>query len=101
MQRIDRHAARAQTTRELFGKKRHCQFRLSIKCEWLIEALTIEIVEQDPLGRRLLDARIAAHNHDPSGTAANRIGEAIDEREMRDVIDEKLQFDAVACLQGG
>lgn len=31
----------------------------------VIEALTVEIVEHDSLSRRLLDARIAAHNHDP------------------------------------
>jgi hypothetical protein len=41
-------------------------------------------------GRRLRDARVAAHDHDSPGAAAKRIGEAIDEREMRDVIDEKL-----------
>jgi hypothetical protein len=63
---------------------------LSKKCEWIIEALPAEIIEQDSCSRRLLDARIAAHDHDPSSTAANRIGEAIDEREMRDVVDEKL-----------
>jgi len=100
MQRIDRHAARGQATREFLGIKRRRQFGLPIKRERIIEASTIEIVEQHSLGRCLLDARIAAHNHDPPGTTANRFGEAIDEREMRDVIDEKLQFDAVTYLQG-
>src|SRR5258706_14089401 len=100
MQRIDRYAARAQATREFFGIQRRCQFRLSIKCGWVIEASTVEIVEQDSLSRRLLDARIAADDHDSPVTAADRSGEAIDEREMRYMIAEKLKFDAEARLKG-
>src|ERR1700730_17607731 len=45
MQRIDRHAARGQTTREFFGVQRRRQFRLAVKCEWVIEASTIQIIE--------------------------------------------------------
>jgi len=101
MQGIDGHAARGQTPGKLLGIQRCSQFRLAMERERIIEALTAEIVEHDSLCRRPLDARIAAHDHDPPGTAANRTGQAIDQREMCEVIDEKLELDPVACQQGG
>ncbi|MDB6085023.1 MAG: hypothetical protein JWN43_2904 [Gammaproteobacteria bacterium] len=101
IRRVDRHASECQTAREFFGEQRGRQFRLSIKCARIIETPAIEIIEHDSLRRRPLDAGIAAYDHDPARPAPNGIGKAIHEREMRDVIDEKLRFDTVKCLQGG
>jgi hypothetical protein len=47
----------------------------------------------------MLDARIAAYDHDPAGPAPNHIHQPIDEREMSDVVDEELKLNAITGLQ--
>jgi hypothetical protein len=55
----------------------------------------VEIVEQDSLPRRIVDARAAADDDDPPRAVGHKIREAGDEQKVCDVVHEELLFDAV------
>lgn len=76
------------------------QFRLTIKYARLIEAAAVEIIEHNSFGRRVMYARVAAYHDDASAPAAKATGETFHKREVRDVMDKKLQLDAMTAPQG-
>ena len=59
------------------------------------------IIERSCFGWRVIHARIAARQHDPSAIAANSMAESIDQREMSYVFENGLKFDSVAPRWGG
>jgi hypothetical protein len=72
---------------------------LSIKLQRLIRSMTVQVVEHDALLRGMRNARAAACKNDASAVVADEVHYLIDQEEVADVVDEKLQFDPASGLQ--
>jgi hypothetical protein len=72
---------------------------LPIEHERLVESTAVEVVEHDALGRRVLDAVAAAHDHDAPAAVAHLVQQRVHQCKVAEMIDEKLQLDPAASLQ--
>ena len=84
MQRIDGDAAGAQAARQFLGEQRVRQFGLSVERERLVEPATVEVVEHDAFGRRLLEGGAAADDDDAPCPVAHQRLDAVHQREVPD-----------------
>ena len=92
MQRVDDDASWRQPSGEFLGKERARQLRLTIEGEWLVAAMAVEIVEQNALLRRLLNAAAARDDNDAACAVPHPIEQSIDQCEMTHVVDQELHL---------